>query len=158
MGSEMCIRDSSASERLYHYLSTEQFKDDNGNKLPTPGYCHFPDKPGYREVNENTGEVTSEFFKQLTAEVEVKAKRHGKVVTIYEKMAGLNNEKHDCRRMANCGLEVLLFEGHSLEPYIPAVIAEPSTDDGAELDAEDFTFLNADRSPEISADDFRFFS
>jgi hypothetical protein len=70
------------------------------------GYCHFPERQPYFEVNEVTGEISSNYFSQLTAEQIIKTKT-GKLAT--EAIKGRRNEKHDDRKLALAGLECLLL-------------------------------------------------
>lgn len=93
-----------ATKRVYSYLEIDD--------PDAPGYCHFPDRQPYFEVNEITGEVTSDFFSQLTSEQIVQNPKTKKLAT--EATKGRRNEKHDDRKLNCAALECLLRRSHRL--------------------------------------------
>ena len=104
MGAQKC------SEKLYNMLGIErpeQWKPGDS----VPGLMHFVDEPGYREIDEESGEITSRYFDQLTAEQLVEIVRSGKVVQMYDCPDGVRNEKHDLRKINLAGIEARIRKG-----------------------------------------------
>lgn len=111
MGAEGCriarVGTVLATERVYQMLEVE---------TPGPGYCDFPHYEGkYFEVDDETGEITSDFFDQLTAEQILVSKKTGRRVT--EPRDRQRNEKHDDRKLAMVGMEALLRSGHAFTQH-----------------------------------------
>jgi phage terminase large subunit GpA-like protein len=117
MGAQMC------SEKLYAMLGIEK-PDEWKPGDSVPGLMHFPNEHGYREIDKDTGEITSKYFDQLIAEQLVEVVHGGKVVHVYDCPKGVRNEKHDIRKIVLAGVEARIRTGFrfrkpdQLPPYV----------------------------------------
>lgn len=92
-----------ATQRVYDMLAVDEPE--------SAGYCTFPRAPQYFSVDEETGEIQSDFFEQFTAE-ELVVQSDGNMRSMKRK--GRKNEKHDNRKLALCAFECLMRQGYEL--------------------------------------------
>ena len=139
MGAQKC------SEKMYAMLGIEKPEEWVSGDL-IPGLMHFPDVPGYREIDTDSGEVTSRYFDQLIAEQLVEVVRGGKVLQVYDCPAGVRNEKHDLRKIVLAGVEARIRRGFRfkhpdlLPPYVEPdnigeAVAKPKSDKSSKANA-----------------------